>query len=312
MISEKDLTLFHIPTVWHVGNFDNKQQDKLSYEGDLLSVSECPDVWQRIARLSGNTYAMSNPDALFIDAISMWRNPKIKKHVMDWGEENSFLSQKEVYSVTLYDDMEDSTSIEVFESYEEAFANYEDESIIEGPETRLYLTDTFAQRIGLSNLSNGFEYDMDRLFIEWAKEHILPRYRQICGIWWDEILDEAGYSAPRGGVFQERLETFTTFQDTFGLWAEDIEPLDSKQYNFSTESIFLSPTMFEDSKPCFFLVDNALFVLNKEQGLFSIETDDSRLVIGKDKAEDWIRFLQDPELNDPPIPDYFSQPLLHK
>lgn len=82
------MQMYRPERVWHVGSLDpaDRQFRPGDLEGRALSVSEHPDAWRQIARLSGDLHegVKQSGDAAFLDALSLadWDYLTVSQ----WGE----------------------------------------------------------------------------------------------------------------------------------------------------------------------------------------------------------------------------------
>lgn len=200
-------TLSHSAVV-HVGNLDHdRAPPTYSQEGDGLSVSTCPEDWASIARLGRHAHALVNHDACFYNASL--NGPR--DFVIEWCLANDYITETDGYRV-YYTDR--ATGDEVFmETYnrsdaESWLANNEDypESRLES--VRSFRLDdcgqTYWQNAFTSDTSEVSPIDIRGLLPVWYAEHTDDA--EYDGVWWEHTHDPANYSAPRGVIFQSKLD----------------------------------------------------------------------------------------------------------
>ena len=182
-INNDTLPIKKISKVFHVGEMDIKNKSKFSLEGSGLSVSINPDEWRKIAQLGDRElYLLTNPNGVFVDGNKL--NKQQKNNVISWGLENDYISQKETYKVCWYDDEmeEDGKTIEVNKS-----------GVL--PTSKL-ISSSMQGRI---EPSQTFDLLLT-IFVE--------KTTNYDGIWWNNKLDVMKYSAPRGVIFNSKLNNW--------------------------------------------------------------------------------------------------------
>lgn len=188
----------------HIGTL--KAADKgirgRSYEGHGLSVSICPEEWERIAKLGGLPWwQLENPDGRFLDAHAL--TEKQQAEIASWGLELGLVEWAELWELSFDDDddeLDDTVSF-LFASKDEAELELEER---EGSSLkqvgRWCGTEQLAARIGFAS-----ELDSFALLLPLYVEENLAG---VDGVWWEDILD--GYlSAPRGVIVPGHLCRWT-------------------------------------------------------------------------------------------------------
>jgi hypothetical protein len=202
------MKIITFPVVAHIGKMDRSLKEKGSYEGASLSVSIHPAAWSTIARLGGDGFVLSRVDGepvTFVNATKLSRDEK--STVLVWGKQEGLLIDREVYIASYYD-VEDEARRE-FEcsTREEALAEVEDlpRKRIQGPKLVVGATEKLLtmsdQSINSSDISSDFAYDL--VLLAYVEKNL-----SVDGVWWDEELDVDILSAPRGAIFQSRLDAF--------------------------------------------------------------------------------------------------------
>jgi hypothetical protein len=185
-------------TVYHVGNLDApRKKPHVSYEGSGLSVSLHPEEWRKIARgkVSGDTWALSKEDPKFLLA-----NKANQKKARQWAIDNGWLKSQTRYQVSWFDDEMNDTMAMTFDSLDEAKEEAEAygveveeiDSVALDSKGLTYWREAFSSRPS-NSLAESFA-------ILWYAE-----YKGYDGVWWNDKLDPARLSAPRGVIFQSKL-----------------------------------------------------------------------------------------------------------
>ena len=203
-----------IDTVQHVGSLDpTSRSSRASLEGPCLSVSVAPEDWERIARISGRTWQLSAPGALWLDACNLTEN--LEYEILDWAHGCGFIAPARVFKAWSYDSETDTWCYFRMGSREEAEAqtdeDFEDDDIPSLSGTPIDEEDgyrlTDRGMMALERWADPFMAEEGALIL-WAMFKLAPRMPGLAGIWWDEDHDVLALSCPRGGVLPGRLEMF--------------------------------------------------------------------------------------------------------
>jgi hypothetical protein len=202
--SNRGLPIIKIKKVYHVGDMDIKDKSKFSLEGSGLSVSLHPDEWRKIARLgSRDLYLLSNSGGLFVDGNKL--DSREKSDIISWGLESGYIDQKETYKVCWYDDeLEDDVCME-FPTYDEAkeeAGDEEDGKTIEVNKSGVLPTSNLISSSMQGRIEPSQTFDLLlTIFVE--------SMTNFDGIWWDDYLDVSKYSAPRGVIFNSKINRWS-------------------------------------------------------------------------------------------------------
>ena len=188
----------HIGGLTHIGNLNAADKHNRSHEGQGLSVSRDPDAWQKIARLSGDTWSIGPAEpARFLNYHEL--TPDQREAIADYGVQAGYVTREIVYRVSYWDEeAEDKVS---FLERDRAAADYEAEDI-EGSEIdeipALMATEQFKD----STVRYG-DIGVDQILATvWVNEAAL----EFDGVWWDDNLDVDKLSAPRGVIVPRAIE----------------------------------------------------------------------------------------------------------
>jgi hypothetical protein len=204
-------------SVFHVGSL--KAQDKgtthnrLSWEGNGLSVSRDPQAWRQIARLGGQpTWRLKAPAGSggFVDAHAL-----TAAHwgcVLRWGVQAGYARSFEAIEVSWLDDELGGRCALVFDAEcpreaRDAHAEFEDRQ--EQDAQLRHVTswrgaEALALRLGFKPLGN-VEALVLTLFVEDVLFALAPAGAKPHGTWWADALDVAAYSAPRGVIHKKAV-----------------------------------------------------------------------------------------------------------
>lgn len=179
----------------HIGTLNPADKGEFSYEGHGLSVSTCPEEWERIAQLSGHWHTLSKVNHRFLAFHSLTMDQR--QWITDWGLAHDYVSLQTAYEVTFYDCEEDCDRVCLFETYKEALQEIEDDLPVETQV--LKATPRLLERLKCQ-IPLGLTFDLlTTLFVE---EELMWD-----GVFWE---DDYGYlSAPRAVIVPQQLPTWT-------------------------------------------------------------------------------------------------------
>lgn len=181
----------------HVGTLDPSAKKSYSYEGQGLSVSQNPDEWQRIARLSGDVHRF-NREAQLLDFHSLSESQRLD--IAAYAQEHGWVEPADTYVVSYYDDEWESEMTMRFtdqgEAEDEAAALGADEPTIERSYVYTQMPDSTARA--------GEEADLGVVAAAWVGE----QRPDLDGVWWEDDLDVSRLSAPRGVIVPQRIEAW--------------------------------------------------------------------------------------------------------
>lgn len=189
-----------IGNLYHVGTMDITKKSKFSHEGNGLSVSNCPDAWRRITEglTHGKTFMLRKRGMKLLDFYML--TAEEKSEIQRWAVSNSYVEEATLYkSITWNEFGEEFFSL--YESYEEALTEADNE------EERVQPVD------GLLPTQKMKDTSMVHIELLQVRDFVTTLYTEQVlnydGIYWDELLDEGVYSAPRGVIFNSKLPSFT-------------------------------------------------------------------------------------------------------
>jgi hypothetical protein len=208
--------------VFHVGSMNpadlGANSGKTSQEGDCLSVSLCPNAWSQIARIGGQTHLLAKAGATFLDVLELRRSGEAMASVREWGLANGLVEVRDLWRSWLFDDESDDWRSFLFSTAESAFDealdrdDYDAPDDVPGPDGKPGI-EKVAVLVAAGDLSrlSGMECRPDEdatdaMILAWARaEGESALGRGLDGVWWSEDYDPDCLSAPRGGIFKERV-----------------------------------------------------------------------------------------------------------
>ena len=199
--------------VFHIGSLEvaqkGKTHNRISQEGNGLSVSLNPAAWRRIARLGGqptwSLVAENAERALFLDVLAL--TPAHWSAVMCWAVRTGLVEPSTVLEVSWIDGETDERVQMQFDasdpkSARRAQEEFENCSEDENSEPLLQALEGFRATPALV-ARIGFSFDVCQI-----KDMVATIYAEdalhaeigVQGCWWNEALDVYGLSAPRGVI----------------------------------------------------------------------------------------------------------------
>lgn len=194
--------------VTHVGSLDPSRKGEAgsSYEGLGLSFSSCPEAWEEIAELSGPWWDTDLSGKNIIDGLTFLKSSTLMDNIHVWALINGLATSANIFKA-IWRDTEIDELVEVWCSTEkQALAEIEDqdEASVE-PSTQWAPTKALCIRMGndVSQVGKPTPNTASELMMAWAEDHGWD------GAWWNENLDPAAYSAPRGVIFPSHVADVT-------------------------------------------------------------------------------------------------------
>jgi hypothetical protein len=193
------IPMVKVDSLWHGGDLDIKRKGKSGglFEGNLFSMSACPNAWRHICKFGGKPLHQSNNTVYLVDSHAIHKSKshyakRLRNEIEQWGIERKYLSLESVYIVEMVDDDDETILQYCYLSREEVEVESDDPDAIEVREL-LIATETF-------KAIHGFKakdvIGSDYVLLDWAKE-----MTHADGIYWRESYSPSSYSAPRAGLF---------------------------------------------------------------------------------------------------------------
>jgi len=236
------INLIELDHVYHVGTLnvcDRQRNYGNSLEGDCLSVSLCPHAWQEIAKLgSYDLHRLSKQPGRFLDVITIKNNPEEFSQIAAWAISEGLVQRKTVFRAWSFDEETEDWSYLLAETKEAAISeiNLDDDLNFDpdepGPDGRLLVepfdilagTQTLWTQVGAT--LGPADDASDLILIAFAKSKAADVLGfEIDGVWWNEEYAPERLSAPRGGIFPEALQSWSSAPCSFDE-VEDICSLD--------------------------------------------------------------------------------------
>lgn len=200
-----------LSTVYHVGDLSGeREQPYVSYEGDGVSVSQHPDVWRSLIQKTGDsslpetatTYELISDGATFFEAVP---GGPPRESIIEWAVANGFVHYEPGFEVR----WQGTDSYHMMQFFDRPRA--EREAAVADRELSEIMLLALSER-GRQYWEHAFEQlpsEADPLVICDLTPMWYAEARGFDGVWWDEDLAPTRYSAPRGVIFQSRLDEWT-------------------------------------------------------------------------------------------------------
>lgn len=203
-----DLPMVCLPRVWHVGTLDPSKKwcHGDSYEGSGLSVSLDPEAWKEIARLGGlptHLLSKARQPGRFVDRHAL--DERILALLRSEAIAEGLLEPATRYQVSYFDTECD--SVRRFLVASKALADEEAEDLGDDSDAKVTPLEILVATPALHRVVGQV---CDDLICEDMALTVLLEQAGICdGIWWNDVHDVAGLSAPRGVIFKTALPAWT-------------------------------------------------------------------------------------------------------
>lgn len=218
-IKLSELPTLSFGTVAHMGAMHLADKRPESFEGRHLSVSVNPDAWLEIARIRGDTAFIIKKKAnehgqkqsmLFVDIQAILCDlsyESIKLKIIQYAIDKKYIRESQVYHYDIFDD--EARSLLTFSE------SSMEKCLIEcGVEPDEYNQDEDDYNIRSATIYTGTEdfcrmhniiYNLCHDHVDLAIVEVLHECcQELDGAWWNDELDAAVLSAPRGGLFTDR------------------------------------------------------------------------------------------------------------
>ncbi|WP_274644566.1 hypothetical protein [Pseudomonas serbica] len=205
------IPVIKVASLWHWGSLDasHKFERGTSYEGNLFSMSACPEAWQRISKFGGKKLHLKADSTTLLDLYSILdpmtsTAEALKQEITEWGIAQGLLEPRTIFSLSWYDDEMDGVQSYSYKTREDAEAEME-----EGDDKTLSQA---CIQVGTSELlaRHGFRphdiIGVEFAIIEWAKEKF-PEV--ISGVYWRDPHDPYNGVAPCAGLFPFEVSGLT-------------------------------------------------------------------------------------------------------
>ncbi len=187
-------------SLWHWGDLDinRKGENWGVLEGNLFSMSACPNAWSQICNLGEKPLHKSIASAFLIDAYAIYSShahyaKKIRKEIEQWGLNEGLLSLDKVYVLEKHNKETGSEDQIFYMSRNQAIAAVDDCSDLDCIEM-LVPTERFK---AIHGFTQNAVIRSDYVLIDWARANTY-----VDGVFWSDHSNLAGHCAPRCGLFK--------------------------------------------------------------------------------------------------------------
>ena len=193
-----------------------------SLEGHCLSVSHCPNAWRSIARLGGSLlWELSNPHGKFLDVCKIANGKALRQEIETWGLDNNYVERQSRWRAWFTDES-GGWRYMLCETEQDARAETADTEDLR-PDGNpvvdlthaLIGTTLLGQRTQIRKLSDRDAFDL--VAMAWAED----TQPELDGVWWRETYDPSSLSAPRGGIFPNRLHRWNAHKTDYRHHCDD-------------------------------------------------------------------------------------------
>lgn len=202
-------------SLWHWGSLDASQKFErgASYEGNLFSMSACPEAWQRISKLGGKQLHLKPGSTTLLDMYSILeaKTPTAKaleQEISEWGVAHGLMEARTIFRLSWHDDELDALRCHDYNTREDAEAEMEedDEKTLSQSRTLVGTQELLSRHGFRPHDIIGVQFAM----IEWAKERF-PGV--LAGVYWSDSYDPYNGLAPCAGLFPFDMSSLTAVED---------------------------------------------------------------------------------------------------
>lgn len=200
-VTQRPMPTRSFAQLFHVGTLNLTDKGTDSHEGSGLSVSLHPEEWMDIAEIGGDIWRATKAGNRFLNFHRLSKTHRQIIHA--WGEAHGYVTRQSLWRVNFYDEELEQENHVIFDNEEDAWEEA-DEMGTEPIEVRNSFVGTTKlwQRSRHSRAYPGFEFDL--LCPIYAEDEL-----NIDGVWWQDILDVARLSAPRGVIVPSKVASWT-------------------------------------------------------------------------------------------------------
>lgn len=219
-----DLPVIRLDRVFHVGSMDpsrlGENSGTSSQEGACLSVSLCPNAWAGIARLGDDLHVLETRDGLFLDAVALLADEAARRDLLAWAVEADLVEMRTLWRAWSFDEDAGDWRFVLCASRQGAIAEADvdgdDVAGMPAPEGHVAV-EPVEVPVGTFLLRDltGFAVRPD----EDASDAVVAAFALVCahevagrpfdGVWWTETFAPELLSAPRGGIFPDRVKQWS-------------------------------------------------------------------------------------------------------
>jgi len=199
--------VLNLTKAYHIGTL--KPSDKghrgSSLEGHGLSISQHPDAWVQIAKLGGFPWwKLNRKEGRFLDYHSLEKTAL--QAIQHWAEDANLLIQATRWKVEGYDEEAKDACYCLFNSKAEAEAEASEYEVTPLPVTAPVATEVLSTRMG-------FRVD-DASALELGVVCWCESQTDLDGVWWNDVFDPYGLSAPRGVILPHHVQDWKSKEIT--------------------------------------------------------------------------------------------------
>jgi hypothetical protein len=228
------IPVIDLDKVLHIGTLDAADAGRNypnSYEGHNLSVSLCPEAWQRIARLGGYPlHALSREKGTFVDVRALREASETRAAILEWARDRRLIEDRPLWRAWILDgEIEDWRSV-LCSSSDAAMEEVDPEwkflepSEIPGPDGKAGIEPvTVPVALGalreMTGVATGATSDAtDDAIVAWAMSEAPALLgRPVDGVWWRDAYEPESLSAPLGCIFRHRVPDWSASP---AIWSE--------------------------------------------------------------------------------------------
>jgi hypothetical protein len=204
--SLRSLPTVALDCVYHIGTLNPADKRRFSYEGAGLSFSLAPAEWERIAELPAAAWwRLVRRNARFLDYHAL--DQAARRTISAWAIEQGLAEIRRGVRIE-YDHEFEFSGVERCVCFCATRAEAEETVEAEEMENAVVSPAEWLAPLPKLEARTGAAIDVET----GCFDYLLPIWVEECtdldGVWWEDVYDPAGLSAPRGVIVPSRLQRF--------------------------------------------------------------------------------------------------------
>lgn len=215
-------------SLYRIGPMTPHGEATHSLEGHLLPVSACPNAWMHIARIGADEIneITAQEGVRLLDMHACLDDHALKAAVTEWACDSGLAVQSVAYRAWYFDCEDEDWRYMELNSQEEAEREAAGQDSDSGPDGGPPIEPVLVLKASAAAIeqtgAKAFEHLGEQLAFILLAQTTRP---DLHGVYWDERYDPVSLSAPRAGLYPDRLGALTSNRIT--EWPDDEQALDA-------------------------------------------------------------------------------------
>lgn len=193
--------IIHLTGLAHVGTMDISKKNRGNLDGSGLPITTEPEAWRIIADLKGDSkFRLIKNNNEFLDYYAL--SNEQKEEIISWGIKEGFIENNIIYRFDFYNDTMDSEVCVYGTDKNKLFTEAQVYGIENISELKTLNGFTSTSKMDTRVMSHGTTVMDIQLLSTIYVEDVL----KIDGVWWDDEIDICNNYAPRGVIFNSKIQ----------------------------------------------------------------------------------------------------------